>query len=111
MKRTMRILAFATATVCFAAIAAPACAQETWDETLKNTISSWWTAARNSARFATLNPGTINMCGASDKNAWLADPSIVAGVQKARGTEKVTITFPRHGSGTFLRSAAAMSQW
>ena len=111
MKRTMRILAFATATVCFAAIAAPACAQETWDETLKNTISSWWTAARNTARIATLNPVTINMCWASDKNALMADPAIVAGFQKVHGNEKVTVTFPRDSSGTLLGSGDIMSQW
>jgi len=107
----MGILAFATAAGCFAAIATPACAQETWDETLKNTISSWWTAARNSARIATLNPVTINMCWASDKNALMADPAIVAGFQKVRGNEKVTVTFPRDSSGTLLGSGDIMSQW
>ena len=111
MMRTMGILAFATAAGCFAAIATPACAQETWDETLKNTISSWWTAARNSARIATLNPVTINMCWASDKNALMADPAIVAGFQKVRGNEKVTVTFPRDSSGTLLGSGDIMSQW
>ena len=111
MKRTMGILAFATAAGCFAAIATPACAQETWDETLKNTISSWWTAARNSARIATLNPVTINMCWASDKNALMADPAIVAGFQKVHGNEKVTVTFPRDSSGTLLGSGDIMSQW
>jgi len=107
----MGILAFATAAGCFAAIATPACAQETWDETLKNTISSWWTAARNSARIATLNPVTINMCWASDKNALMADPAIVAGFQKVHGNEKVTVTFPRDSSGTLLGSGDIMSQW
>ena len=111
MKRTMGILAFVTAAGCFAAIATPACAQETWDETLKNTISSWWTAARNSARIATLNPVTINMCWASDKNALMADPAIVAGFQKVHGNEKVTVTFPRDSSGTLLGSGDIMSQW
>jgi hypothetical protein len=110
MMRT-RILAYATAAVCFAAITAPACAQETWDETLKNTVSSWWTAARNTARVATLNPVTINMCWASDKNALVADPAVVAGFQKIRGNEKVTINFPRDSSGTLLGSGDIMNQW
>jgi ABC-type Fe3+ transport system substrate-binding protein len=107
--RTTRILA--TALVCFAAISTPVCAQETWDETLKNTLSSWWTAARNTARVATLNPVTVNMCWASDKNALVADPAVVAGFQKIRGNEKVTISFPRDSSGTLLGSGDIMSQW
>ncbi len=69
----------ATAVVCLAAISTPVCAQETWDETLKNTLSSWWTAARNTARVATLNPVTVNMCWASDKNALVADPQWESG--------------------------------
>jgi ABC-type Fe3+ transport system substrate-binding protein len=101
----------ATAVVCFAAISTPVCAQETWDETLKNTLSSWWTAARNTARVATLNPVTVNMCWASDKNALVADPAVVAGFQKIRGNEKVTISFPRDSSGTLLGSGDIMSQW
>jgi len=107
--RTTRILA--AAVVCFAAISAPACAQETWDETLKNTLSSWWNAARNTARVATLNPVTVNMCWASDKNALVADPAVVAGFQKIRGNEKVTVTFPRDSTGTLLGSGDIMSQW
>jgi ABC-type Fe3+ transport system substrate-binding protein len=109
MMRTTAILA--TAVVCFAAISTPVCAQETWDETLKNTLSSWWTAARSTARVATLNPVTINMCWASDKNALVADPAVVAGFQKIRGNEKVTISFPRDSSGTLLGSGDIMSQW
>jgi ABC-type Fe3+ transport system substrate-binding protein len=109
MMRTTGILA--TAVVCLAAISAPVCAQETWDETLKNTLSSWWTAARNTARVATLNPVTVNMCWASDKNALVADPAVVAGFQKIRGNEKVTISFPRDSSGTLLGSGDIMSQW
>ncbi len=101
----------ATAVVCLAAISTPVCAQETWDETLKNTLSSWWTAARNTARVATLNPVTVNMCWASDKNALVADPAVVAGFQKIRGNEKVTISFPRDSSGTLLGSGDIMSQW
>jgi len=101
----------AAAVVCFAAISTPVCAQETWDETLKNTVSSWWTAARNTARVATLNPVTVNMCWASDKNALVADPAVVAGFQKIRGNEKVTISFPRDSSGTLLGSGDIMSQW
>jgi ABC-type Fe3+ transport system substrate-binding protein len=111
MMRTKGILAYATAAVCFAAISAPARAQETWDETLKSTLSSWWTAARNTARIVTLNPVTINMCWASDKNALVADPAVVAGFQKIRGNEKVTINFPRDSSGTLLGSGDIMSQW
>jgi ABC-type Fe3+ transport system substrate-binding protein len=101
----------ATAAVCLAAISTPVCAQETWDETLKNTVSAWWTAARNTARVATLNPVTVNMCWASDKNALVADPAVVAGFQKIRGNEKVTISFPRDSSGTLLGSGDIMSQW
>ena len=107
--RTTGILA--TAAVCLAAISTPVCAQETWDETLKNTVSSWWTAARNTARVATLNPVTVNMCWASDKNALVADPAVVAGFQKIRGNEKVTIAFPRDNSGTLLGSGDIMNQW
>ena len=109
MMRTTAILA--TAVVCFAAISTPVCAQETWDETLKSTLSSWWTAARTTARVATLNPVTVNMCWASDKNALVADPAVVAGFQKIRGNEKVTISFPRDSSGTLLGSGDIMSQW
>ena len=101
----------ATAVVCLAAISAPVCAQETWDETLKSTLSSWWTAARTTARVATLNPVTVNMCWASDKNALVADPAVVAGFQKIRGNEKVTISFPRDSSGTLLGSGDIMNQW
>jgi ABC-type Fe3+ transport system substrate-binding protein len=109
MMRTTGILA--AAAVCFAAISTPVYAQETWDETLKNTLSSWWTAARNTARVATLNPVTVNMCWASDKNALVADPAVVAGFQKIRGNEKITISFPRDSSGTLLGSGDIMSQW
>lgn len=108
---TARMLACATVAICFVAISAPARAQETWDETLKNTISSWWAAARNTARSVTLNPVAINMCWASDKNAVVADPAVVAGFQKVRGNEKVTINFPRDSSGTLLGSGDIMSQW
>jgi len=107
MMRTTGILA----TAIFAAISTPVCAQETWDETLKNTLSSWWTAARTTARVATLNPVTVNMCWASDKNALVADPAVVGGFQKIRGNEKVTISFPRDSSGTLLGSGDIMSQW
>jgi ABC-type Fe3+ transport system substrate-binding protein len=107
--RTTGILA--AAIVCFAATSAPVCAQETWDETLKNTLSSWWTAARNTARIATLNPVTVNMCWASDKNALVADPAVVAGFQKVRGNEKVMVNFPRDSTGTLLGSGDIMSQW
>ena len=107
MMRTKGILAHAVVAVCFAAISAPAFAQETWDETLKNTLSSWWTTARSTARIATLNPVTINMCWASDKNALVADPAVVAGFQKIRGNEKVTVIFPRDSSGTFLAPATS----
>jgi ABC-type Fe3+ transport system substrate-binding protein len=109
--RTILATVLATAAVCFAAISTPVSAQETWDETLKNTLSTWWNAARNTARVATLNPVTINMCWASDKNALVADPAVVAGFQKIRGNEKVTIAFPRDNSGTLLGSGDIMSQW
>src|ERR1700730_7926831 len=111
MMRTKGILAHAVVAVCFAAISAPAFAQETWDETLKNTLSSWWTTARTTARIATLNPVTINMCWASDKNALIADPAVVAGFQKIRGNEKVTVNFPRDSSGTLLGSGDIMNEW
>jgi Bacterial extracellular solute-binding protein len=111
MKPT-RILA-AAAAVCVGVVAAsaPARAQETWDETVKNTISTWWEAARKTARVATLNPVTLNMCWASDKNALVADPAIVAGFQKIRGNEKVTVNFPRDSSGALLGSGDVMTQW
>jgi hypothetical protein len=109
--RSTRILVHAIAAALVVAISAPAHAQETWDETLKNTISSWWNAARNTARVATLNPVTVNMCWASDKNAFVADPAVVAEFQKIRGNEKVTINFPRDSSGTLLGSGDIMNQW
>jgi hypothetical protein len=111
MSRTKVLIAYATAVVCFAAVSSPGFAQETWDETLKNTLNSWWTTARNTARVATLNPVTINMCWASDKNDLVADPAIVAGFQRTRGNEKVTINFPRDSSGTLLGSGDIMTQW
>jgi hypothetical protein len=109
--RTTRI--FAAAAVCFglAAISAPAHAQETWDETLKNTVTAWWNAARTTARVTLQNPVTLNMCWASDKNALVADPAVVAGFQKIRGNEKVTINFPRDSSGTLLGSGDVMTGW
>jgi hypothetical protein len=109
--RSTRILVHAIAAALVVAISAPAHAQETWDETLKNTISSWWNAARNTARVATLNPVTVNMCWASDKNAFVADPAVVADFRKIHGNEKVTINFPRDGSGTLLGSGDIMNQW
>ena len=106
-----RMLTHTAVAICLVASSAPAIAQETWDETLKNTVSSWWTSARNTARVATLNPVTINMCWGSDKNAFVADPAVVAAFQKIRGNEKVTINFPRDSSGTLLGSGDIMSQW
>jgi ABC-type Fe3+ transport system substrate-binding protein len=111
MMRTKVILSCAAVAVCLAARAAPALAQETWDETLKNTVSTWWNAARNTARVVTLNPVTLNMCWGSDKNAFVADPAVVAGFQKIRGNEKVTINFPRDSSGTLLGSGDIMNEW
>jgi hypothetical protein len=104
---------FAAAAVCLglAAASTAARAQETWDETLKYTVSTWWEAARKTARVATLNPVTLNMCWASDKNALVADPAIVAGFQKVRGNEKVVVNFPRDSSGTLLGSGDIMTQW
>lgn len=58
---------------------------------------------------ATLNPVTINMCWASDKNALVADPAVVAGFQKIRGNERVTVNFPRDSSGTLLGSGDIMT--
>jgi ABC-type Fe3+ transport system substrate-binding protein len=107
---TNRILACAV-TAAILAAATPARAEETWDETLKNTISTWWNAARTTARIVTLKPVTINMCWASDKNALVADPAVVAGFQKITGNERVTVTFPRDGSGALLGSGDIMSQW
>ncbi len=109
--RTMRILAVATVAIGLAAVTASARAQETWDETLKGTLSTWWNAARTTARLATLTPVTLNMCWASDKNALIADPAIVAGFQKIRGNEKVTVNFPRDSSGALLGSGDIMAQW
>jgi ABC-type Fe3+ transport system substrate-binding protein len=106
-----RMLTATVVAVCLTAIAAPALAQETWDETLKSTLSSWWTTARATARVATLSPVTLNMCWASDKNALVADPAVVAGFQKMRGNEKVTVNFPRDSSGVLLGSGDIMSQW
>jgi hypothetical protein len=103
-------LAVATLAVCLAATA-PARAEETWDETLKNTVTAWWNAAKTTARVATLNPVTLNMCWASDKNALVADPAVVAGFQKIRGNEKVTVNFPRDSSGSLLGSGDIMTQW
>jgi hypothetical protein len=107
----MRILACASAAACLAGITAPAHAAETWDETLKSTLTTWWDAAKTQARIATLNPVTINMCWASDKNALVADPAVVAGFQKIPGNEKVTVKFPRDDSGTLLGSGDVMTQW
>ena len=109
--RTTRTLACAIAALRLAAIAAPAHAQETWDETLKNTVTAWWSVARTTARVATPNPVTINMCWASDKNALVADPAIIAGFRKIPGNEKVTVNFPRDSSGTLLGSGDIMTQW
>jgi len=109
--RATRICAYAIVVVCLAAIVTPARAQETWDETLKNTVSSWWGSIRNRVRVATVSPVTINMCWASDKNALIADPAVVAGFQQSRGNEKVTVTFPRDSTGTLLGSGDIMSQW
>jgi ABC-type Fe3+ transport system substrate-binding protein len=109
--RTMRILACASAVAWLTGVTAPARATETWDETLKNTLTTWWDSAKTQARLVTLNPVTINMCWASDKNALVADPAVVAGFQKIRGNEKVTVNFPRDSSGTLLGSGDIMAQW
>jgi ABC-type Fe3+ transport system substrate-binding protein len=106
-----RMLTHAAVAICLVAVSTPAVAQETWDETLKNTVSSWWTTARSTARVATLNPVSINMCWGSDKNAFVADPAVVAAFQKIHGNEKVTVNFPRDSSGTLLGSGDIMSQW
>jgi ABC-type Fe3+ transport system substrate-binding protein len=111
MMRATRIRVYVLAAVCLAAISGRACAEETWDETVKNTVSSWWDSIRNRVRVATTSPVAINMCWASDKNALVADPAIVPGFQKTRGNEKVTVTFPRDSSGTLLGSGDIMSQW
>jgi ABC-type Fe3+ transport system substrate-binding protein len=103
-------LAAATMAICLAATA-PARAEETWDETLKNTISTWWNSARTTARVATLNPVTLNMCWGSDKNALVNDPAIVGAFQKIRGNEKVTVNFPRDSGGALLGSGDIMTQW
>lgn len=109
--RTNRILACTALAACLAAAAAPARAEETWDETLQATLSTWWNAARTTARIATLKPVTINMCWASDKNALVDDPAVVGGFQKIPGNEKVTVNFPRDASGALLGSGDIMSQW
>jgi ABC-type Fe3+ transport system substrate-binding protein len=111
MMRTKGLLTYAAVAVCFAAISTPAFTQETWDETVKNTVSSWWNSAKATARVATLNPVTITMCWGSDKNAFVADPAVVAAFQKIRGNEKVVINFARDSSGTLLGSGDIMTQW
>jgi Bacterial extracellular solute-binding protein len=111
MMRTTRIFAAAAVCLGLVGIAAPAQAQETWDETLKSTISTWWNAAQKTARVTLQNPVTLNMCWASDKNALVADPAIVAGFQKIRGNEKVTVNFPRDSSNTLLGSGDVMTGW
>ena len=119
MTRTNGLVVCAVAAVCFAAASSIAFAQESqlrgvhlqsWDETLKNTISYAWNTARNTARIATLNAVTINMCWASDKNDLVRDPAVVEGFQKIRGNEKVTINFPRDSSGTLLGSGDIMTR-
>jgi len=105
------MLACASMAVWLAGAAAPVHAEETWDETVRNTLSSWWDAARIRTRLVMQNPVTINMCWASDKNALVADPAVVAGFQKIPGNEKVTVTFPRDASGTLLGSGDIMTQW
>jgi ABC-type Fe3+ transport system substrate-binding protein len=107
--KTSRILACAVTAAILAA--APARAEETWDETLRNTLSRWWEAARTTARVTLQKPVTINMCWASDKNALVADPAIIAGFQKIAGNEKVTVNFLRDSSGALLGSGDIMTQW
>jgi hypothetical protein len=94
-----------------AAASAPALGQETWDETVKGRVSSWWNGVKSRVKAVTTSPVTINMCWGSDKNALVADPAVVAGFQKIRGNEKVTVTFARDGSGALLGSGDIMSQW
>lgn len=108
---SMRILACVSAAAWLAGAAVPAHAEETWDETVRNTLSTWWDAAKTRARPLLQNPVTINMCWASDKNALVADPAIVAGFQKIPGNEKVVVNFPRDASGTLLGSGDIMTQW
>src|SRR5262249_45176368 len=98
-----RMRACVTAACCVAGMSAPACAQETWDETLKSTLSSWWTTARDTARVASLSPVAINMCWASDKNPLVGEPAVVAGFRKIRGNEKVTDNFPARQFGHAAR--------
>jgi len=73
---------FTVAAICLAAASVPARAQETrqetWDETLKKTVFAWWDKAKTETRRALLTPVTLNMCWASDKNALVADPAVVA---------------------------------
>jgi ABC-type Fe3+ transport system substrate-binding protein len=102
---------YAALVACFAAVSAPALGQETWNETIKSKVSSWWNAAKSRVRAVTSSPVTINMCWGSDKNAFVADPAVVAAFQKIRGNEKITVTFPRDGSGSLLGSGDIMSQW
>jgi hypothetical protein len=111
MMRTTGIFAAAAVCLGLAGLSAPAHAQETWDETLKNTLGTWWSAAQKTARVTLQNPVTLNMCWASDKNALVADPAIVAGFQKIRGNEKVTVNFQRDSSGTLLGSGDVMTGW
>jgi ABC-type Fe3+ transport system substrate-binding protein len=109
--RAKRVVLCAFAAAFIAATGAPARAQETWDETLKNTLSSWWSSAKDTARIVTLSPVTINMCWASDKNPFAGDPAVLDGFRKIRGNEKVTVTFPRDSSGTLLGSGDIMNDW
>jgi hypothetical protein len=108
---TTRTFIVTVAAVCLVAAAVPASADETWDETLKNTVFSWWEKAKMGARTALLSPVTLNMCWASDKNALVADPAVVAAFQKIAGNERVTVNFPRDSTGILLGSGDIMSQW
>jgi ABC-type Fe3+ transport system substrate-binding protein len=109
--RMTGMLGCAAVAICLAMTSVSASAQETWDETLKSTLSSWWSTAKVTARVATLTPVTVNMCWGSDKNALVADPAVVAAFQKIRGNEKVTVNFPRDSAGVLLGSGDIMNQW
>jgi hypothetical protein len=113
MMGTTRILA--AAAVCLVALSAPVHPQEnlqeTWSETLSKTAHDWWDRLTTEARKFLADPVTLNMCWASDKNALVADPAIVADFQKIPGNERVTINFPRDSAGLLLGSGEIMSQW
>jgi len=104
-----RILA--TAVVCFAAnFDAGLCAGDLGRNTEKHR-QLLVDAARNTARVATLNPVTVNMCWASDRTSLVADPAVVAGFQKITRKREGDDQLPGDSSGYAARLRRIMNQW